>query len=152
MISAAVEPWEEFRSELEGMIEAHYRQLALNQDQVPLAPMWEQYAAKDEAGQLVLVVARQNKTAIGYYIGFCTPHMHYGTCLTLFTDIFFIREDARKGWAGARLFHAVEEEARRRGVQRWIASTKLHSDAGPLLRYLRFAAIETVYSKWIGPV
>ncbi len=152
MITASVEPWDAFLPELQGMIHAHYEQLALDREHVPLLPMWEQYAAKDAAGQLLLVVARDAGAAIGYYIAFVTPHMHYATCLTLFTDIFYIKPEARDGWAGVRLFRAVETEARRRGVQRWIASAKLHDDAGPLLRFMKMVPIETAYSKWLGAV
>lgn len=152
MKTAMVEPFMSGRSEIEALIDGHYKELALNQDRVPLAPMWDIYDLREQAGQLVYVTLRECGELIGYVICFVAPGMHYKTCLTATMDILFVRPSARdSGAKGALLMvDAMEAELRRRGVQRWFMGTKLHKDIGALFKRRRFTPVEMIYSKWLG--
>ena len=150
MMTAAVEPWHPTIDELMPMLPLHYEELALEQDRVPLAPRWDVYDQHDAAGVLSQVVLREDGRAIGYHWGLISPALHYGTCLTCTTDIFFVHPEHRNGRGGMILFGAVEKELRRRGVQRWYAGAKLHRDASPLFKRLGFMPIEVYHSKWLG--
>lgn len=149
MITAQPETWGSFLPELREIIGQHYEELALNKDVIPLVPRWDQYEARDMSGSLMLIVARDAGRPVGYFIGFLAHHMHYATSYNLLCDIFYIRPEFRNGWAGVRLFRAMETEARRRGVQRIVVTSKLHLPADGLLRFMKFEPIETVYSKMI---
>lgn len=150
MMTAAPEPWRPTIDELMPMLPLHYDELALEQDRVPLAPRWDVYDRYDAAGELLLVVLREDGRAIGYYWGMVAPALHYGTCLSCVTDIFFVHPGHRNGRGGVILFGAVERELRRRGVARWFVGAKLHRDASPLFKYLGFTPIEVYHSKWLG--
>ena len=150
MITAQVEPYQECLHELMECYPAHWAELALNKDKVPLDPQYDVYDARDNAGQLLLVTLRDAGRLVGYFIGFIAPGLHYRTCLTLTMDIFWTHPDVRGGFAGVKLFRAVEKEAKRRGVHRMFYGSKLHKDASRLFEFLKMEPVETYYSKWIG--
>lgn len=150
MVTFMLENFEAQVDELKEIIPLHYEELALNKDKVPLSPIWEQYFNLERAGKLVFAVAREEGAMVGYFIGFVQPNLHYSTCLTCTMDIFYVHPNHRGNRTGIRLFQFVEKELRRRGVQRWFVGSKLHKDCGALFEYLKFAPIETYYSKWIG--
>jgi hypothetical protein len=152
LITAAVEPFMARVDELKKLLDAHYRELALNQDKVPLAPQWPVYDSHERAGRLVFVTLREAGEMIGYLICFVAPGLHYETCLTATMDILFVRPDRRDAFArgGLLLVDTMERELRRRGVHRWFMGTKLHKDIGAIFRRRGFEAVEMTYTKWIG--
>lgn len=150
MITCMVESLTERLEEMKVLFPLHWKELALNQDQVPLDPQYEVYLDRDARGEICFVAMRENGEMIGYFVGFVAPGLHYKTCLTAIMDIFFVRPDKRNGSAGVKLFREVEKELRRRGVKRWCVGSKLHADASALFKRLGFEPIETFYSKWLG--
>jgi GNAT superfamily N-acetyltransferase len=149
-MTASPEPWHPTIDELMPMLPMHWEELALDKDRVPLVPRWDVYDARDAAGELLLVVLREDGKAVGYYWGFISPGLHYATCLTAQMDIFYVHPEHRDGRGGMILFQAVERELRRRGVQRWFVGAKLHRDASPLFKRLGFVPVEIYHSKWLG--
>lgn len=150
MITAQVEELTPQLDEMKVMFPAHWEELALNKDKVPLDPQYDIYLARDAAGQVLFVTLRQDGEMVGYFVGFVAPGLHYKTCLTLTMDIFWTRHDIRGGTAGLRLFRAVEKEAKRRGVDRLFYGSKLMKDASRLFAAMRCEPVETYYTKWIG--
>lgn len=150
MMTAAPEPWRPTIDELMPMLPLHWDELALDKDRVPLVPRWDVYDGRDAAGELLLVVLREDGKAVGYYWGFVAPGLHYATCLTAQMDIFYVHPEHRNGRGGTILFQAVEKELRRRGVRRWFVGAKLHRDASPLFKRLGFVPIEVYHTKWLG--
>lgn len=150
MLTAHIEPYSETIGELKEIYPRHWKELALNQRQVPLDPQYEVYLARDRAGELLLVTLRSAGKLAGYFLGFIAPALHYKTCLTLTMDIFYVLPEFRHGAAGLKLFRAVEAEARRRGVQRMFVGSKLHKDASRLFERLGYEPVEKFYSLWLG--
>jgi GNAT superfamily N-acetyltransferase len=150
MITAQVEPYSKCLPELMECYDLHWEELALNKDKVPLDPMYDQYEARDDAGQLLLVTLRETGRLVGYFIGFIAPGFHYKTCLTLTMDIFWTHPDVRGGFSGVKLYRLVEKEAKRRGVHRMFYGSKMHKDASRLFEYLKMEPVEIYYTKWIG--
>jgi GNAT superfamily N-acetyltransferase len=150
MITILAESFEERLPELKPILPLHYEELALDQDKVPLAPNYDVYIERERHGQVMFMVARDKGELIGYFIGFVMPGLHYMTCLTLAMDIFYIHPAHRGNNTGRDLFKAVEAEAKRRGVQRMIVSSKVHFSADWLFNRLGYTEIEHVYSNWIG--
>jgi GNAT superfamily N-acetyltransferase len=150
MITCHVESFEERLLELQALLPLHYRELALNQDKVPLSPRYGDYIDRERAGGLLFVTLRDAGHLVGYFIGFIAPGLHYSTCLTCTMDIFYVHPDKRTGSAGVRMFRFVETELRRRGVQRWFMGSKIQADASALFKRIGAAPVETYYSKWIG--
>ena len=150
MLTLQVESFTELLDELKPLLPLHWEELALNKDKVPLDPQFDVYIRREAAGEVMTITARQDGRLAGYFIGFVAPGLHYKTCLTLIMDIFFIHPDSRNGFAGIKLFKAVEAEARRRGVQRIIVGSKIHADASILFERLSYSPVETYFAKWIG--
>jgi GNAT superfamily N-acetyltransferase len=150
MMSFAVESLTENLNDLKEMFPAHWDELALNKDSVPLDPQYEVYLARDQRGEVMFVAGREAGRIIAYFVGFVAPGLHYKTCLTLTMDIFWVRPEYRGKSAGVRLFKTVEAEARRRGVHRMFMGSKLHKDSGWLFERLGYAPVETYYSKYLG--
>lgn len=152
MITAAVEDWAEHFDEVEPILALHWQELALDKDKhaARLDPQWAIYKARHAAGELMTVVLREAGRLVGYFWGFVAPGLHYGSCLTLTCDIFYVLPEWRKGNAGLKLFRAVEVEAKRRGVQRMFMGSKLHKDSSRLFKALGYEPVEVYHSKWIG--
>lgn len=150
MITAQVENLTERLEEMKPLFPAHWEELALNRDKVPLDPQYGIYLARDANGELVFVTLRRDGELLGYFVGFLAPGLHYQTCLTLTMDIFWTHPDIRGGTAGLRLFRTVEKEARRRGAHRVFYGSKMHKDASRLFAAIGCEPVETYYSKWIG--
>src|SRR4051812_31398113 len=129
MLTCHVESFEERLAELSVLLPEHYKELALNQDKVPLDPQYSVYIERERQGGLLFVTLRDAGELVGYFIGFIAPGLHYKTCLTCTMDIFYIRKDKRVGSGGVRLFRFVETQLRQRGVQRWFMGSKIHADA-----------------------
>lgn len=150
MITFHVESFGQSLPEFQYLLPLHWEELALNKDQVPLSPQWNVYLEREAMGELLFIAARESGKIVGYFIGFIAPGLHYSTCLTCTMDIFYLSKDKRTAMNGVRLFRAVEQELRRRGVQRWFCGSKVHADASALFERLKFSRVEIYYSKWLG--
>lgn len=151
MITAQVEKFIDNVLILRELFPLHYKELALDQDKVPLAPDWNAYIESEDAGRLIFMTLRQDGEMVGYFIGFIGSGLHYSTCLECKMDIFFIHPKARgEELPGLKLFRALEQELKRRGVQRWFVGSKMHASADALFKRLGFKPIEVYHSKWLG--
>lgn len=150
MITAQRESLAERLTEIQALLPLHYRELALNQDKVPLDPQYDIYLAREKMGELMFITVREDGDMIGYFIGFVAPGLHYKTCLTLTMDILYIHPDRRKSGAGNILFDAVKSEAKRRGVQRVFVGEKVHAPIGPFFESQGFSLCERTYTLWMG--
>lgn len=149
MITWGVEPFPPFLEEAKALFPAHWQELALNKDQVPLDPQYDIYLERDRRGEVVVIVGRSSGILVGYFVGFIAAGLHYRTCLTLTMDIFYVVPEHR-GRQGLKLFKAVEAEAKRRGVQRMFVGSKLHADASWLFEKLGYTEVERYYTLWMG--
>lgn len=150
MITCMLESFEERLPELLPILPLHYEELALNKDKVPLDPQYPIYIERERRGELMFMVVRDAGELIGYFIGFVAPGLHYQTCLTMIGDIFYLHPLHRGNATGKKLFKAVEQACRDRGVQRMFAGTKLHLDASWLFASLDWDPCEITHTKWIG--
>jgi len=150
VITFAIESFTESLPELKPILPLHYEELALDQDKVPLSPQYDIYEAREKAGELTYITAREDGELIGYFIGFVAPGLHYSTCLTCIMDIFYIHPEHRGSNFGFKLFDFVEKELLRRGVARWFVGSKVHLDASWLFERLGFERVEITYSKYMG--
>jgi GNAT superfamily N-acetyltransferase len=132
------------------LLQAHWEELALDKDKVPLDPNYDEYLKLDELKRLIVITVRDRGTMIGYFLGFVGPALHYKSCFECAMDIFYIKPEYRKQGVGKGLFNYVEFTLKKMGVQRWIVGSKLHKDSAFLFEQLNFKPIEMYYSKYIG--
>jgi len=150
MITVHHERFKDYLDELKILLPAHYEELALDKEHVPLDPQYGIYIDREERGELLLTTLRDKGEMVGYYIGFISPGLHYQTCLTCTMDIFYVGRDKCGPGGGMILFIEVENELRRRGVQRWYMGSKMHKDSSFLFEKVGAIPVEVYYSKWLG--
>ena len=149
-IIVQAEPYKDFIVDAKALYPLHWAELALNRDKVKLDPRYDVYDDLASKDQLLVVTMRREGELVGYFIGIVAPELHYKSCIALTMDIFWTHPSIRDGGAGIKLFREVENEAKRRGVQRIYHGSKLHKDSSRLFEYFGMTPIEVYYSKWIG--
>jgi hypothetical protein len=145
----AVERWRDVRDEMLPLLYRHWREVALNHDQVPLHIDEKRYADLDAKDALHIVTVRRAGTLIGYHVAFVSTHLHYASTLHGITDVFWIAPEHRHGVTALRMFQHVERELKALGVRKLFTATKLHLDQGPLFEHLGYRPVERLYSKLI---
>lgn len=151
-MKAQEEKLTELKNELEEMFRIHWHDLALNKKKVALNIDWDQYEHLEQSGGLVTVTVRDPENEhdiVAYYVGYIHPGLHYKSCITCVTDVFYVHPLWRGEGVGTVLFKGVEDVLRARGVQRWICATKLHKPNGDFMDHMGFKAIETVHAKML---
>jgi hypothetical protein len=149
------EPFRNFAKELPPLFKQHWREIALNQDKVPLDPDWQRYFDYDLAGVLKCLTVRSNGILVGYVFMLVYPHLHYASTLCAVTDMFWLDPAYRRGLAGYRMLATMKKSLQDAGVKVVYANTKLHFEAdrgtiGKLFERLGFKPTETLYSIYLG--
>ena len=146
------ERWKDCETDIRGLVDAHWREIALDQDRIPLDIDFEMYRRLDaETFTLHVTTARERGNLIGYYVNVIRPHPHYKTSLFAFLDAYFILPAYRQGPLGVQLFQAMEREMRKCGVKSLISISKNHHNVLPLFERLGWKAVGITCQKWIGP-
>jgi GNAT superfamily N-acetyltransferase len=145
-VSYAVEDYRGIEGELRELYPAHWQEIALDHDVIPLDVDYSRYWGLAEAGVLHIVTARHADKIVGYHVSMIHPHLHYKSSLTCFSDVFYLKPEYRKGLIGYRLLQFFRDSVKKRGVQKIYMSIKLDHDVGRLLERLGFNPIERVYS------
>ena len=149
-LAAMVEPYEAVIPEIRPLLERHWEEIALDQEQVKLDPDWARYRNLDAIGALSVMILRANGVMVGYCVMIVQPELHYRLILTATMDIFWVAPEVRGMMGGLRLFRAVEAEMKRRGVKRIYMGSKLHKDSSRLFLAMGYKPIETWFSKMLA--
>ncbi len=127
----------------------HWREIAIDQETVPLEPDWHKYRVLEQAGLLDVTTARDCGRLVGYACYIVGANLHYKSLLVAEADIFFLKKEHRHGWAGFRLLQAAERNLAAAGIHRIVSRFKTSHDLGPVFRRLGYRPIEHVYVKTV---
>jgi len=142
------EPWSDaLRDEAFPLLERHWKEVALDQETVPLDPLWDTYTSLDKAGLLVIVTARLDDRLIGYTSHFIAPNLHYRSLRVADNDIFWLAPEHRVSRIGLDLLRAAERECRKAGCNKILMKEKLHVPLGRLFEFLGYREIERLHAK-----
>lgn len=151
MITFHIERFSDVYDEMYPLLVEHYDEISQHKEQgIPLEPQANVYQARDDAGQLLMVIARDAGRIIGYFVAIIAPALHYQSCLTCSPDIFYVKQEYRRDGTAAAMFQFVERELKRRGVRAWMVGSKVAHDVTKLFEHLNFKPFEVTYVKWIG--
>jgi len=137
------------QSDIEPLINLHWKEIALNQDNIKLNPDWEAYATLEEEGKLQIFTAREGELLVGYFVVTLGYNIHYKDHVCASNDVIYMHKDYRKGFAGIRLIKFAENTLREDGVSTLTINTKIHQPFDKVLERLKFKPIERVYSKYL---
>lgn len=144
------ENWPDVVCELQKHWPAHWQEVAMHKDKIPLDPSFEEYARLHETGQLHVTVARSSGECVGYLVAIVRPHLHYRRSLSAFFDLYYVAPSHRLWMTGVQLFTEAERALKQRGVQRMFTGTKLSKDAGRIFERSGWQEAERLFVKWIG--
>lgn len=147
------ERYADFIDDVKALLPSHWKELALYQDDIPLAPDYDFYRRADFSGMLVFMAMRtkQERLLVGYAVYFIKAHHHYIGHRWAVSDIFWLHPDYRNLGFGRALFEAVEVQLKELGVDVVHCTLKTAQPAaGFVLEKLGFSKVEVGYSKLIG--
>ena len=149
-VTFATEQWPDCLPELVQLWPAHWHEVAMHQDRIPLDPNYVEYERAYGSGQLHLTAVRDQGRLVGYLTAIVRPHLHYAHSLSAFYDLYYVLPSHRRGMVGVRLFTEAEKALKARGVERLFTGTKLSKDASAIFERLGWEPAERLFVKWIG--
>jgi GNAT superfamily N-acetyltransferase len=149
-LTAQIEEYADCIEELKPLFPAHWEELGVFKDKMPLDPIYEMYELRAAHGELIMPTLRENGRIIGYWPTFVAPGLHYRTTLTATMDILYIAPERRGDGSGRLLFECLKSELQRRGVKCWYAGSKNHKQIEWFLHGMGFEPIEMHFAMWLG--
>jgi len=127
----------------------HYKEVALDQNLIPLDIDFDGYLALQSIGRLFILTVRDGGKLIGYQSVIVGPSLHYKTTIFGDTDIFYVSPNRRGGMIGKMLFLETEKRLKSRGVTKVLVDHKLHIHPyiGKILEHIGYQKIEHRYAK-----
>lgn len=151
MLTAQVEEYsKQLVQSLVRLNEAHWLDLGLVRDKMPLAPDYEFYQNSARRGELCIVTLREPGAIVGYVVGFVGPGLHYQTTLTFRMDLIWVEKNSREQGGGLLLMQALERELLRRGVKACYMGGKVSKPIGRFYSRLGYEPSDVFYFKWLG--
>ena len=150
MIKYQQEFLSQVQSDIEPLLEIHWKEIALNQDKIKLNPDWDAYHNLELTGNLKIFTARSGEELVGYFVVMLNNNIHYKDHVFASNDVIYLHKDYRKGFAGIRLIKFAEKCLKEDGVSVLLINTKSHKPFDKVLERLKFKPIERVFSKFIG--
>lgn len=109
---------------LEDLLAEHWREVALDQDSVPLEPDYDRYRALERQGGLRALGATVRGRLVGYNVFFIQRPIHYAGQTWGINDILYVSPSARTTMVGPRLVKEAEQLLPRYGVTKVIYHAK----------------------------
>jgi hypothetical protein len=145
------ERFADFYQELSPLLYRHWREVACDQDLIPLDPDFEKYLTLERNGMLACQTIRKDGVLAGYFISFVMGHLHYQSTRHAFTDVYFVDRPYRNAFLTLRFFRFVMDDLRARGVKKHYTMRKLHLDPsiGEIWERLGYKPVEVHYTKML---
>ena len=148
MLNIGIEKIDDVRAEIQALIEAHWREIAVWQD-IPLAPNWDMYYQLEKSNSMVTYTVRDDaNTLVGYAVFFMRSHIHYKDHIWALNDIVWVHPDCRDGKIGKRLVEYWEKDLQSRGVHVVHVNVKVaHPALGLILKWSKYKMVESGHEK-----
>lgn len=108
---------------IETLLRAHWREVGLDHDAVPLSVDWDKYRRAEQDGTLFALTMQDGNRLVGYNIFFVTPHLNYkGTVFGVNVVVYVA--PASRGINGLRMLLETDRQLLARGVVKTIYHSK----------------------------
>lgn len=141
----AHESYVSVKNQIKPLIQEHWKEIALHQDDIKLEPNWNTYSRLADQGALRVYTARKSGELVGYFVCIVMPSLHYMRHLFANNDILFLKKSERKGTAGIRLIKFAVAELKNEGVTLINVNVKKKQDFGKVLEHLDFEHVEDLW-------
>jgi GNAT superfamily N-acetyltransferase len=101
----------------------------------------------EDLGMLRCYTARVAGALVGYGVFTVAHNLHYRGSIQAKQDVLFVLPEYRKSRIGYQLIKFCDERLRADGCQVVYQHVKTAHDFGPLLKRMRYEAVETIYAK-----
>ena len=146
-----LEKFKDYIDEIEPILKHHWKELARNQDRVPMDIDYSKYKLLDDMGLLHSVIARdEDGNVIGYFISFVQPHIHYASTTFAMNDVLYVKPDMRHTGLALKMFKWAEEDLKGLGVDVMTLHVKSDKMFASLCKEFGAERTEIMYSKFIG--
>ena len=135
--------------EMTALTQAHWAEVAHNQDSRKLDPDWDTFKALDAAGQSFLMTARMDGELVGYVFAILRPHLHSKGTQTAYVDAIFLSPQARRNNTGLRLLQ-LTDSALSQVADFVYWHVKPERDFSPLLKRMGYEFIESIWGRAPG--
>jgi len=137
-------------AELPPLVLEHYKEVSIGENGDDVQVDWKRYVSLEMAGALHILTVRAGGKLVGYHFNMVYPHLRHSDRLCSWSDVFFVLSEYRRGTVGLKLFTENEKMLAKMGVKKVFTATKMHINLQKLMKRLKYKAIETVFTKWIG--
>ena len=148
MVTMQVERIHPFFEDGQELFPLHYKELALNQDEIKLELDIKRYEKADEEGYLLIVTLRDAGKLVGYWLMALMPHLHYASVLCASTDMFWVKPEYRASF-GAKFMIFGQMACKKCNVKKLYISCKVHKDLRPLFEGLGFTLSDYMFTKLV---
>lgn len=145
-----VEHFADIARELPSLFERHYREIALDQESIPLDPDWDRYFMLAMQGMLIVRTARFDKTLVGYIFNLIGPHLHYRSTPHAEIEMFWLDPAYRGSSFTLRWFRENEAALKELGIRKVGVATKngyKDGRVGLIFKRLGYRPVETIWSR-----
>ena len=150
-VTYQIEPWSsELSEEMMPLWVAHWLEVGMDHEAVPLDPDFEAIWTEALANRLRILTVRKDGNLVGYHISKILRPWHYKSTLCAFVDAYYLAESHRKGFAGVRMFKEAERDLASIGVKKMYSFCKLGHDHGRIFERLGYVESEREFTKVIG--
>lgn len=145
------EPWSSAEDEIRDLVGAHWQELAMDRDKIPLDVNWDHYRECDRKSILQLTTARLTSgKLVGYWITIVSQHPHYQSTIFGLQDSYFLHPSHRHGNVGMGLMLESQKNVKAMGAKSIIGSHKEHLNIGGLFEFAGWKRVGVLYQKWVG--
>lgn len=151
MITFQKESFIKLMPELPAIFYAHWKEVALDQDIIPLDPDWDQYAFLEMNKMLHTMTVRDDGILIGYYNVIVRNHLHYKTTLHAWSDLVYLLPEYRNSGAGLlstgyKLIRRTNTMLKKLGVKKSYLMTKSYIPLNMLTEFMNYRDTERIYT------
>jgi len=134
--------------EAEPLLRQHWREVAWEQEKIPLDIDYQTYDMLDKAGMFHCFSSRVGGVLVGYSAYFMRPNPHYKSTMWAANDVIFMLPEHRGH--GRYLMTFAEEELRALGANVISYHVKVALDWGVALKRRGYTHLDNIWVKYLG--
>ena len=129
------------------LINEHWVEMESRKDLLQIDVDYDRYEAVEQAGMLLVLIAKENEKVVGYSVNILSTHLHHKDTLMCYNDLLFLTQSKRNGSLGIRLIQETEELAKRRGAEMMFWHSKSNTPLSRILPRMGNTLYEQVFIK-----